>query len=233
MGKLDRTLSFAPATSQKLEELHVRAQGSRPKRRWYLIVCEGEATEPNYFGAMRKRLYGGEGDRIVIHGAGDNTLNLVDIAKETIAQRMKSGDPPFYHVWLVFDRDSFPPDDFDNTIQLAADEDAKFDPENGYKPHWHSAWSNEAFELWYLYHFQEVQGGGLSREKFKKMLTKHLVRPYLKNDSTMFEELLPHIDLAIIRAKRAYEKWPSTTAYHDRNPATAVYRLVADLLRYM
>ena len=233
MGKLDRSLTLAPAIAEKLEELRARAQGLRPKRRWYLIVCEGEATEPNYFESLRKRLQGGAGDRIVICGAGDNTLRLVDIARKTIAERMKSGDPPFYHVWLVFDRDSFPGDDFDNAIQLVADEDAKFDPNDGCKPHWHAAWSNEAFELWYIYHFQEVQGGGLSRTKFKRMLSEHLGRHYEKNDANMFEVLLPHIDSAIARAKRAYEKWPASTAYHDRNPATSVYHLVGDLLQYM
>lgn len=46
-----------------------RRQGNRPKRRNILIVCEGEKTEPNYFEAFRKRLVGGEGDRIIVKGA--------------------------------------------------------------------------------------------------------------------------------------------------------------------
>ena len=33
-----------------------RVVGQRPKRRFFLIVCEGEKTEPNYFEAIRLKL---------------------------------------------------------------------------------------------------------------------------------------------------------------------------------
>ena len=39
-----------------LERRNKRRSGQRPPRRYYLIVCEGEATEPNYFNAIRKIL---------------------------------------------------------------------------------------------------------------------------------------------------------------------------------
>ena len=233
MGKLNRNLSFDAEFTDECEKFHIRANGSRPKRRWYLIVCEGIKTEPNYFNQFRNNLWGGAGDKIVVVGAGDNTDNLVKRAKKEVFSRSKSSDPPFYHVWVVFDRDSFPPDDFDNAIHMIDEEDKSFDPEDGQKPHWHAAWSNEAFELWYLYHYQEVQGGGLSRDMFKGMLSSHMCREYKKNDPEMFKRLLPRTLDAIDRARRGAAKWSEETPFHERNPTTMVYELVTELLRYM
>ena len=61
-------------------------------------------------------------------------------------------------VWIVMDRDSSPPYDFDNAIKSA---EAK-----GYNV----AWSNECFELWILLHFKEIHHA-LSREEIYKKLS--------------------------------------------------------------
>lgn len=215
-------------------ELRARVAGRRPKGRYYLIVCEGTKTEPNYFDAFRSHLSGGEGDKVVVVGAQDNTLGLVERAKAEIAARNESDNPPFYHVWLVFDKDSFPDDDFDNTIVVTRQEDEKSGMDGGIlRPHWHSAWSNEAFELWYLFHFQENTGGAISREEYKDRLSKHLGFQYQKNAPNMFEILLPRMSVAIERAERAFRRWPDDEPFHGRNPATAVYELVRNLLMYI
>lgn len=233
MSKITTGLIKA-AESTAINKLRERVAGRRPKGRYYLIVCEGTKTEPNYFEAFRMRLSGGEGDKVVIVGAQDNTLGLVERARAEIAARNESDNPPFYHVWLVFDKDSFPDDDFDNTIELIEKENEKFGMKGGVLlPHWHAAWSNEAFELWYLFHYQDNIGGGISRERYKEMLSKHLGFSYRKNASDMFEILLPNISDAVARADRAFKRWSADDAFHVRNPATAVYRLVKDLLMYI
>ena len=101
------------------------------------------------------------------------------------------------------------------------------------RPHWHAAWSNEAFELWYLFHFQENVGGGISRDRYKEMLSAHLAHPYTKNSKEMFDILLPNLKAAIQRAQRAYDRWDAAIPFHDRNPATAVHRLVEELMWYV
>ena len=234
MSKLRHGLLSDPETQAALVQLRTRAAGRRPKGRHYLIVCEGTKTEPNYFEALRLRLAGGEADKVVVVGAQDNTLGLVDRARSEIELRNQSDDPPYYHVWLVFDRDSFPPDDFDNAILAAESEDARFNPDSAdFHPHWHVAWSNEAFELWYLLHFQENSGGAIARDRYQELLSAHLGRPYMKNDPNMFLTLLPSVKAALDRADRAYRRWTTDTPWHDRNPATAVHFLVSDLLMYM
>jgi hypothetical protein len=100
-------------------------------RQRFLIVCEGEKTEPNYFRNFRVpgKVY------CDVRGFGYNTVSLV---RKTIELREQD---EYDQVWCVFDRDSFPAQDFNNAIALADRNSIRV------------AYSNEAFELWYLLHF--------------------------------------------------------------------------------
>jgi len=107
-----------------------------------LIVCEGEKTEPNYFMSINRFLPPGVVE-IDIYGEGENTLSLVDTAishKKRVNRKAKSCPltRPYDQCWVVFDRDSFKADAFDNAIYKAEAND------------FNVAYSNEAFELWYL-----------------------------------------------------------------------------------
>ena len=94
----------------------------------YLIVCEGERTEPNYFRA----LVGGRNSRVLdvnILGEGQSTCRLVNTAIEEREKSMIEYD----RVWVVFDKDDFT--DFNEAIALANS--------NGIG----AAWSNSAFPV--------------------------------------------------------------------------------------
>lgn len=122
---------------------------SKKLRKRILIVCEGEKTEPNYFKSIRNSLPPGVATVDVV-GLGMNTLSLVEEAK----YRRDIASVPYVHVWVVFDRDSFDPSDFDNAIHKAKSEGMN------------AAWSNEAFELWYLLHFKDLKTG-IRRTRFQ------------------------------------------------------------------
>ena len=190
----------------------------RPLRERYLIVCEGAKTEPNYFKALRQLLPKNIVE-IEIKGIGANTLSLVDIA-EAVRDKASNSDYPFDHVWVIFDRDSFPPDNFDNAIHRAAALGIK------------AGWSNEAFELWYLLHFEE-RITGLSRTEFKKKLTNYLGQTYKKNATDMYELLQDHgnEDDAMRRANRLHELHSGNTPSRS-NPCTHVNKLVKALNEY-
>ncbi|MFB2768241.1 RloB family protein [Pelatocladus sp. BLCC-F211] len=126
----------------------------RELRKRFLIVCEGEETEPNYFRSFRT-----PGLVIAVHGIGANPSRLVEKAKELHSQ------DEYDQIWCVFDRDSWSKQDFNNAIQNAKVQG--FDV----------AYSNEAFELWYILHF-EYLNTGLPREEYKKKLSK-LTRRFL------------------------------------------------------
>ena len=129
-------------------------------RRWFLIVCEGEKTEPNYF---RSFPVDTKVIKLDIRGEGRNTNSLVEKAIE-LKNGLESDETDRF--WCVFDRDKNPknPNDsqnFNSAITLARN--------NGIDV----AYSNDAFELWYLLHFH-FYNTGTSRKDYPDKLTKLL-----------------------------------------------------------
>ncbi len=170
-----------------------------------LIVCEGEKTEPNYFRAFRITN--------AVYGEGLETIRVVE---ET--QRINDQDGPFDQVWCVFDRDSFPPDHFDNAINKVNSLTDK-----GFRV----AYSNEAFELWYILHF-EYQDAALSRSSYGGRLSAHLGREYRKGDIEIYRLLQTMGDesLAIRYAQRLRTHHEVGLPHSHRNPETTVDILV-------
>jgi len=107
-----------------------RKVDTREVKQTFLIVCEGEKTEPNYFKSFRVPTV-----VIEVKGLGENPSRLVESAKKW----QKEDD--YDQVWCVFDRDSWPEQDFYNAIKNAT--------EQGFGV----AYSHECFELWYILHF--------------------------------------------------------------------------------
>jgi hypothetical protein len=194
-----------------------RRVDTRSPRTRILIVTEGERTEPNYFNAISERLPRGTVE-IAIEGCGFNTIGLV---KE--AARLRDLREPlrqFDEVWVVYDKDDFPPEHFNDASQLS--------DRLGLK----AAWSNEAFELWYVLHFQDLKSG-LPRDDYSKMLKKHLGEPYVKNAVDMFLKLegLGSLEDACRRGKHLAELSKNETPAHS-NPCTMVFKLVERLLEF-
>ncbi len=104
--------------------------------KYFLIVCEGERTEPIYFNHYKNFLHKKQLDTFVITGEGDNTINIVKKAFSLKEERVKNISlPNFDEVWAVYDKDDFPPERYHQAI--------KFAEENGIE----SAHSNQSFEL--------------------------------------------------------------------------------------
>lgn len=220
MLKLDLA-SFAPIAK-------IRKEGCRPPRRYFLIVCEGEKTEPLYFEEIKKFLPPQMLKRVTIEGIGENTLSLIEKAEKLI----QSSDVRYYYVWIIFDKDDFPSENFDSAIRIIKSRENK-------EPKWRAGWSNEAFELWYLCHFREITGGAISgtqcfdllNEEFRK---NKIQLKYKKNFKGMFNILRFRTEDAIKRAQKSMELQLSKKIPPSRmNPTTMVYLLVAELLSYM
>ena len=182
----------------------------------YLIVCEGEQTEPNYF----KALVGGRNSRVLsvdVLGMGESTCRLVRTAME---ERDKS--PIEYdRVWTVFDKDNFI--DFNEAIDLARSNDIN------------AAWSNESFELWYYLHFQYLDTP-ITRAQYIEALNREIRKfeseySYAKNDKATFTILCQYgnLDMAIRHAERL-EAFYHDTNYATHKPCTKVHHLVMELL---
>ena len=183
-------------------------------RRWFLIVCEGEKTEPNYF---RSFPVDTKVIKLDIKGEGKNTKSLVEKAMELKSNAEYDEKDRF---GCVFDRDKNPknPNDsqnFNSALTLAIN--------NGIE----IAYSNDAFELWYLLHFH-FYNTGISRQDYQNMLTKLLGHEYQKNSETIYEELKDKQENAIKNAERLLKEYTCPNPETD-NPSTTVHLLVEEL----
>ncbi len=176
----------------------------REPRQRFLIVCEGEKTEPNYFRRFRAPLL-----VVDVRGLGYDPIQLV---RRALALRQQDD---YDQAWCVFDRDTWPAGDFNNAISLAIQERVRV------------AYSNEAFELWYLLHFH-FYDTGISRHDYEHRLSSLLGRPYAKNSITMYDELLTRQPEAIRNAERLLAQYQPLNPAAD-NPSTTVHLLVKEL----
>lgn len=191
----------------KGQRLAGRAVNTRPMRPRFLIVCEGKQAEPNYF--RRFRVNATVIDLQVI-GLGNNTLSLV----ERTCELMREDD--YAQVWCVFDRDSFSAEQFNAALDLAQRHNIQV------------AYSNEAFELWYLLHF-DYHNTALSRSQYCNMLTKRLGIPYRKNDPDIYDRLADRQSTAIQNAQRLLDFYGPGHNPECDNPCTTVHQLVQEL----
>ena len=193
---------------------------------YHLIVSEGEKTEPNYFEGLKREINKQYPGRISIEikgiGKGANTLTLLEKAQKIVQQ-----NPDRYkHIWLVYDKDDFPSDDFDNTFyrckSLSEGSDAKY----------HALWSNECIEYWFLLHF-EYLSAALHRNGYFPKLSEHLGIKYKKNSKDIYDRLKPQLETAIKNAKKILEKHGDGTPPSACTPGTTVYQLFEKLQKYI
>lgn len=199
---------------EKHNNSYNRKTGKRgfPKQR-ILIVCEGEKTEPNYFKEFRV-----SSAVVEISGTGTNTFSLVQQAIQ-IQKTAKKNKEPFDQVWCVFDRDNFPPENFNKALDFANKNNLK------------TAYSNEAFELWYLLHFCYIDSA-IHRKDYISKLEKQLNVKYQKNSSEMYDILSSRQDVAIKNASKLLSKYLHPKPEKD-NPSTTVHLLVKELTKYI
>lgn len=203
-----------------------RPFASRPLRKRFLIVCEGEATEVAYFEAFPVN----REVQVVVEGEGKNTTSLVSAA----IGHADRASTPFDEVWVVYDHDDFSAHQFNR-----ADADIRaLDASQKRPERWVAAWSNQAFEVWYLLHFQFFDGKlhrHLIQDKLGDLLRSQLsyVSGYRKNDPRLYALLRPLQAQAIKHARRLVEIHGVTgharTTPADANPCTMVFRLVEAL----
>jgi len=207
-----------------------RNVGSKQKRKFYLIVCEGKQTEPNYFESLKESLPKGvlELNNIDIDGTGKNTLSIIQETKKIRKKYEKKYLRTIDRAWAVFDKDSFPAENFNNAINKG---------ENS-KPKINCAWTNEAFELWYLLHFN-FYNTGISREQYQKLLEKEISKAsgnkdykYKKNSKEMFDLLNQYGDQKqAIKNSEKLEVLYLDRSYANHNPCTKVHKLIIELLK--
>lgn len=197
----------------------------------FLIVTEGERTEPLYLKGIQKKIKEKMDGRIDvieipvidIHGEGCGTGKLIEVTERIV----KEAKILYQNVWVVFDKDDF--DDFDVAIQLGK--------EKGYQV----AWSNQSFEYWLYLHFN-YSDSALHRydwnEKLNEIFKQYNLGDgtYRKNYDNIYDlvNVYDGVNSAIRNAKRRMVGFVDERDIPSQyDPGTMVYKLVEDLKRYL
>jgi hypothetical protein len=205
-----------------------RNEDIRYKRRFYLIVCEGEKTEPHYFESLKENLPRGVLNVVdfKIIGTGNNTKSLVKKAKQLRKDMENDMNRKIDKLWVVFDRDSFNPQSFNSAIQECRN-----------KTDIDCAWTNEAFELWYLLHFH-YYNTGIGREQYQNLIERNFQSKglrnykYQKNSTEMFNllEQYGNRENAVKNAEKLEKTYAGQEDFANQNPCTMVHKLVCELV---
>lgn len=200
-----------------------RPQKIRKQRDTILILTNGR-TEKNYFEAISTgyssmykievKLLNAECDKLVNYA-----INL---------DRSK-----YNQIWCVFDIDnSLEENHLILALKLAKDNNINI------------AYSNEAFEVWLLYHIFEKVPSALTRKAYIKEINKHLESigssKYQKNDVELLKKIfLPKLLVATENSKKVHQKFE---AEHQKlnsgnkgypvwewKSTTTVYKLIENL----
>lgn len=220
---MSKRKKFSPEIQEKTRSTTAELRKIRGR---ILIVCEGKETEPNYFSSFPKM----DNVSVVTTGGKGSPSQVV---KKALELRDKAKQSPYDAVWAVFDKDNFT--DFKTAIDTAQGKQIG------------CAWSNEAFELWFIYHFENPTSA-ISRNDYgskieahvkqgakKQKLSQYQKFSYQKNDGNVRRTLLDcggNEENAIKWAeKQAQEqgKWHGEN-WDKHNPCTMVYLLVKQLL---
>lgn len=202
-----------------------------PKANSFLIVTEGERTEPLYFKGVQKRIKEKIGGQIEvvetpvvdIHGEGCGTGRLIEVAERIV----KEAKIIYQNVWVVFDKDDFT--DFDKAVKDGLNK--------GYKV----AWSNQAFEYWLFLHFA-YSDSALHRDDWNEKLSEMFKQnglgdgTYYKNYEDIYDmvNINDGVKTAIRNAKRRMAGFDEVTGIPSEcDPGTTVYKLVQELRVYL
>jgi hypothetical protein len=212
-------------TDQKADKAWLRKSkpyaysvNSRIKNKTFLIVCEGQ-TEEVYF-----RSFPVLTATVQSVKTGSSNMALVD----SVERFRKAGS--YDEVWCVFDFDinlmiNGQAQDFNNAIKIAK--------ERGY----HCAYSNDAFELWFVLHYQYLDQQQ-HRQFFYQVLSNHWSINYSREGKSIaFSKTIYRLlssdskasqTAAIANARRLLALHEGKPC-HLQNPVTTVYQLVEQL----
>ena len=218
------------------DEIFKRRNNERIKRKearriilppTWLIVTEGVETEPNYFTKaveyFNKNIPKEYRLKFVPKGMGMNTKSLVNATNLQISiDKYNNKDIPYEKVFVVFDKDSFNPKDFDEAVKMCKN--------NGYIP----LWSNQAIEFWFLLHFNYIDSR-MNRKDYAKKINEYFKEKgynyyYKKNDKNIYDLLCKYGSLENARkyAEKIYNNHNNDKP-SDSESCTTVYEFFKEL----
>jgi len=205
-----------------------------------LIACEDTDSSPTYFRMMMKSLINRkiitQDSLVIAKHKHTNPKGVLQDLKEHNKDGKRYQD--FEHKWIVIDRDKarvngggHTKEDFNVALESAKSSKSNFNIKVAY--------ANDAFELWYLLHF-EYRNTALSRDKILEELISHrviaektdnqektvsrLIRNHMKS-LELFGKVGFEIQ-AIKNAKKLLSSYGDNHNPEQDNPSTTIHLLV-------
>jgi len=195
------------------------ARKKRPLRKTkntILILCGNTKTEHNYFSGFKRKITRTGKVVVELSKNGDNSCTPVKLVKEAI--KIKEERKNLHSIWVVCDKDDF---DLSKALGIAE--------KNGINV----AWSNQAFEIWFILHFEYLTKY-IDRRKYSEILKVIFGKDYRKTDKTLFNQTFKNIDKAIENAKRGHQQHIRDGNQPDKAcSCTTVYKLAEELLNWI
>lgn len=203
-------------TDHRKEHGYARKSKGRDVRQTFLIITEGVNTEPDYFNAFRLT-----SATVKALGQGMSTVALVNKAIK-IKDNLRKQGKSFDQYWVAFDKDDNSDKDFNDAIQLAR------------KSGFQVAYSNQAFEYWFVLHFGKYEGQ-YTRTRLCNMLTKLTGIEYGKKSgfaSDLFDILYPRQEIAILNSGSILKSISHGNPAKEES-STTVHLLVKELNKFV
>lgn len=145
----------------------------------HLVYSEGTKTEPYYVEDIKKCIadkYKVRPNDIEIIQGGKrrsrSTVSLANFAVKDVEERLQNGES-IDHVWVFYDKDSFPEEDYLEAFKIINDRNTSINDEgipcDSNSISWHSLPSNQCFELLLLLYFN-YETSALNRKGYAKRI---------------------------------------------------------------
>lgn len=214
-----------PWNRKKIKKQPYNTESKNPDKT-FLIICEGVNTEPEYFKSFPVKTAD-----IDSYGLSSSRTALV----EMVIAIVKDENDKDTENWVVFDLDIEKDnqvrlkEDYENAIQLAKSKNINV------------AVANDAFELWFLLHYQYFDNQWTRHEYYDK-LSEFWECNYEKEGKKLDfckgiykrleEDERANQDEAIKRAEKLLDAQKGIRLA-DKNPATTIHCLVKELNRHI
>ncbi|MFE0458129.1 RloB family protein [Kitasatospora sp. NPDC058965] len=199
-----------------------REKGRRATKQRFLIYCEGEVTEREYFEGYRQLFRSGN---IQIKLGADHAvpLQLVNEAISHQSRAPRSAEDKFEkydQVWCVMDVEApTPHPNLEKALSLAR--------KNGIR----CAISNPCFEIWLILHFAKISGYATTAEACKH-LEAHNCGYSKESKHIDFKKLQDRFEQAKKYALDLEKTAAECIVAGIPNPSTDVYKLIDQLISH-
>lgn len=200
----------------------------RERNKVILIICEGEKTEPLYFGQLKSEVRLPSINIEIIKTKERDPFKLVDSA-EKICEHKGFSITDTDMIWFVFDMDNS-----HMRVKKAVEKINKMNTQgrnNKKDKLYNVALSTPSFELWYLLHYSYTETK-MDNKEVKKQLSDDLPN-YNKTDRNLPSTLCEKRGEALKNAKKLlkHHETEEHDLYSDEaNPITHVFKLVELIL---